>query len=175
MFCYIINNVKLPIYLAEMLCIILLLLRERGDDLNGKNITSIRKAKGITQEELAQALSITTVTLSRWENGHFEPKASMLKKLCEILGCTESELLSDTAAGQVKITLTYDWKKYQEGSVNMDGEGFEIILGSQGQIGIKGAGTLTSRDSMEKFLSQIRLQVETAFEAQVKRGVIPEA
>ena len=62
--------------------------------MDGKNIVKIRRQKGKTQEELAHALSINTTTLSRWENGHFEPKASMLKEMCEVLGCTESELLN---------------------------------------------------------------------------------
>ena len=69
--------------------------------MDGRNIAVIRKKRKITQEELAQALSINTVTLSRWENGHFEPKASMIKKLCEMLSCTESEGLSS------KLCMTF--------------------------------------------------------------------
>ena len=71
--------------------------------MEGRNIASIRKGKGMTQEELAQLLSTTTVTLSRWENGHFEPKASTIKKLCEILCCTESELLNGSQEGKVEL------------------------------------------------------------------------
>ena len=139
------------------------------------DIKRLRKAIGLTQEELSERIGVHENTIRLWEKGVREPRLSDMKKLCEVLGCTESDLLNGPADGQLKITLTYDWKKYQEGGIKMDGEGFELILGSNGQIGIKGAGTLTSRESMESFLSQIRLQVETAFEAQVKRGAIPEA
>ena len=62
--------------------------------MNGENIAIIRKIRGIRQDELAHLLSINVTTLSRWENGHFEPKASVIKELCTHLHCTESELLN---------------------------------------------------------------------------------
>ena len=64
--------------------------------MNGENIAIIRKKRGIRQEELAHILAINTATLSRWENGHFEPNATAIKKLCDALHCTESELLNGT-------------------------------------------------------------------------------
>ncbi len=73
--------------------------------MGSQSIANIRKKKGMTQEELAQLLSITTVTLSRWENGHFEPKASVIKKLCEVLECTESELLNGPAEASWELRL----------------------------------------------------------------------
>ena len=140
--------------------------------MEGRNIAELRKQKGMTQEELAHLLSITTVTLSRWENGHFEPKASVIKKLCEVLGCTESELLNGPSDGNVKITLVYDWDKMKEGSIDMNGNDFELILGSNGQIGLKGAGMLTSAEAIEEFLSRVKEQLTIALDAQIKRGVV---
>ena len=140
--------------------------------MEGRNIAELRKQKGMTQEELAHLLSITTVTLSRWENGHFEPKASVIKKLCEVLGCTESELLNGPSDGKVKITLVYDWDKMKEGSIDMNGNDFELILGSNGQIGLKGAGMLTSAEAIEEFLSRVKEQLTIALDAQIKRGVV---
>ena len=140
--------------------------------MGGRNIAELRKQKGMTQEELAHLLSITTVTLSRWENGHFEPKASVIKKLCEVLGCTESELLNGPSDGKVKITLVYDWDKMKEGSIDMNGNDFELILGSNGQIGLKGAGMLTSAEAIEEFLSRVKEQLTIALDAQIKRGVV---
>ena len=140
-----------------------------------QRLRELRRQRGLSQTELANAVDVALLTVFRWEKGVRTPRVEEIQKLCDVLGCSETELLNGTGNGQLKITLTYDWKKYQEGGINMDGEGFELILGSNGQIGIKGAGTLTSRESMESFLSQIRLQVETAFEAQVKRGAVSEA
>ena len=140
--------------------------------MEGRNIAELRKQKGMTQEELAHLLSITTVTLSRWENGHFEPKASVIKKLCEVLGCTESELLNGPSDGNVKITLVYDWGKMKEGRIDMNGNEFELILGSNGQIGLKGAGMLTSAEAIDEFLSRVKEQLTIALDAQIKRGVV---
>ena len=39
----------------------------------GRTIRSWRRRMGLTQEELARALSVTFSTVSRWENGHVEP------------------------------------------------------------------------------------------------------
>lgn len=85
--------------------------------LDGKNIAVIRKQKKMTQEELAHALSINAVTLSRWENGHFEPKVSILKKLCEVLGCTETELLNGPASQNWELRLVVS----KEGVIDMTG------------------------------------------------------
>lgn len=143
--------------------------------MNGQNIAILRKRKGINQEELAHMLFINVATLSRWENGHFEPKASVIKRLCEVLGCTESELLSGPDDGKIKITLVYDWSHMKEGSIDMNGNDFELILGSQGQIGLKGAGMLTSHEAIDDFLARVREQLEIALEAQVRRGAIQGA
>ena len=85
--------------------------------MNGKNIAVIRKKRGISQEELAQALSINTATLSRWENGHFEPKASMIKELCNILNCSEFELLNDAKSQNWELKLVI--KKKGNESMNI--------------------------------------------------------
>ena len=71
--------------------------------MNGKNIAILRKKREINQEELARLLSINVATLSRWENGHFEPKASTINKLCEILHCTETELLNDSVSEKLSV------------------------------------------------------------------------
>jgi len=39
----------------------------------GRIIRSWRRRIGLTQEGLAQALSVTFSTVSRWENGHVKP------------------------------------------------------------------------------------------------------
>ena len=143
--------------------------------MNGKNIAIIRKAKRITQEELSQALSINTVTLSRWENGHFEPKTSMLKKLCEVLQVSESELLNGPRDGKVELIVSWDWEDMKKGEIRMNENKFKLILGEDGMIGLHGAGQITSHEAIEEFLSRVREQLEVALEAQIRRGAIPEA
>ena len=53
-----------------------------------------REKAGLTQRELAKALDVQFQTVWRWEHGEREPSLDILKKLCEILGITESELLN---------------------------------------------------------------------------------
>ena len=143
--------------------------------MNGENIAVIRKRRGITQEELAQMLSVNTITLSRWENGHFEPKASMINKLCKVLHCTETELLNGTENSCSKVTLSYDWEKFDKGDVDMTGKGYELFLGADGVIGLKGSMFLKSREEIEDCLIAIKEQLTIAYDAQERRGAIKEA
>ena len=58
-----------------------------------ENLRALRKARGLSQEDLAQRLHITRQTLSKWENGLSVPDAQLLLRLAEILDVPVSELL----------------------------------------------------------------------------------
>ncbi len=49
------------------------------------NIKNLRKARGMTQEELAIRLNIVRQTVSKWEKGLSVPDADMLQRLAETL------------------------------------------------------------------------------------------
>ena len=49
-----------------------------------ENLKNLRKAKGLTQSQLAQVLSVDQRTISAWEKGICEPSFSILLKLCEL-------------------------------------------------------------------------------------------
>ena len=55
-------------------------------------LASRRKALGFSQESLAEAMSVTTSTVSRWEQGVATPKARMRTPLAELLELTPVEL-----------------------------------------------------------------------------------
>ena len=57
-------------------------------------IKQFRKKAGLTQPELAQLLGVSFSTLRRWEAYGGQPRADELRKLCEVLGCSESDLLN---------------------------------------------------------------------------------
>lgn len=65
-------------------------------DLNkiGKFISSCRKEKKLTQEQLAEKLNISDRAISKWERGLCLPDASIMISLCEILDINVNELLS---------------------------------------------------------------------------------
>ncbi|MCC9090696.1 helix-turn-helix transcriptional regulator [Bacillus pumilus] len=50
------------------------------------NLIQARKAKGLTQEELAHKLDCTKSTISNWENGYSNPKIEDAFKVSDILG-----------------------------------------------------------------------------------------
>ena len=58
----------------------------------GKFIASLRREKNLTQEQLAEKLSINVKSVSRWETGRNLPDPSMMRELCDILGISVNEL-----------------------------------------------------------------------------------
>ena len=60
----------------------------------GKFIAERRKAVGLTQLQLADALHLTDKAVSKWETGKAMPDSSIMLKLCGILKITVNELLS---------------------------------------------------------------------------------
>ena len=55
-----------------------------------RTIRSWRQRMGLTQDELAKALSVTFSTVSRWENGHVQPSPLAwreMAKLAAVRGC----------------------------------------------------------------------------------------
>lgn len=61
---------------------------------NGKLLCDLRKAKGMTQKQVAEKLGIVPKTVSKWETGHGFPDVSTLSALADILGVSERILLS---------------------------------------------------------------------------------
>lgn len=61
-----------------------------------ENIKRLRKAKGISQEELALKLNVVRQTVSKWENGLSVPDSELLIALSEELDAPVSVLLGET-------------------------------------------------------------------------------
>jgi DNA-binding XRE family transcriptional regulator len=62
------------------------------DNAGMKNLTSIRKAKGLSQTELAEAVGIKQATVSRIEKGVNNPSLDVAEKIAEALGVNVVEL-----------------------------------------------------------------------------------
>ena len=60
----------------------------------GQFIKAIRKEKDLTQREVAERLSISEKTVSKWETGNGLPEVGLMLPLCELLGISVNELLS---------------------------------------------------------------------------------
>lgn len=61
-----------------------------------ENIKSIRKSRGLSQEELATRLHVVRQTISKWEQGLSVPDADMLISLSKVLETPVSILLGET-------------------------------------------------------------------------------
>lgn len=60
-----------------------------------ENLKSLRKSKGLSQEELAIKLNVVRQTVSKWEQGLSVPDAEMLITLSEVLETPVSTLLGE--------------------------------------------------------------------------------
>ena len=60
----------------------------------GQFIKACRKEKSLTQREVADSLSISEKTVSKWETGNGLPEVSLMLPLCELLEISVNELLS---------------------------------------------------------------------------------
>ena len=59
-----------------------------------ENLKNLRKAKNLTQTDLAEKLFTSPQTISRWETGDGEPSLDMLTSLAEILDVSADRLVS---------------------------------------------------------------------------------
>lgn len=74
----------------------------------GQFIATMRKEQTLTQRELADILSISDKTVSKWECGKGLPEVSLMLPLCSVLHITVNDLLS---GGKIAET---DYRKQAE-------------------------------------------------------------
>ncbi len=81
-----------------------------------EQIAFLRKQKGLTQEELAQALGVTNQAVSKWESGQCCPDIQLLPELAKLFEVTVEE----TKQALEKLPLTV---KEEEGELRYRLEG----------------------------------------------------
>ncbi len=77
----------------------------------GKKITSLRKKRKLTQQQLGDLLFVSDKTISSWEADRTEPSLDMILKLSEVLTCSIKDLMDDEKNNldietEIKIKLT---------------------------------------------------------------------
>lgn len=68
----------------------------------GNHIYNLRVARGLTQRNVAEKLSISDKAISKWENGTSQPSVYNLQKLADIFDITLEELLKISKENQEK-------------------------------------------------------------------------
>lgn len=72
--------------------------KKDGDGMLNENIKTIRREKGLSQEELAVKLNVVRQTVSKWERGLLVPDSDLLLSLSEVLETPVAVLLGETVA-----------------------------------------------------------------------------
>jgi transcriptional regulator with XRE-family HTH domain len=66
----------------------------------GKHVRSLRRARGVTQDALAQQSGLSADTIRRIERGSFAASIDTLRKLCRGLGVAQSTLFEGFELGR---------------------------------------------------------------------------
>jgi transcriptional regulator with XRE-family HTH domain len=68
----------------------------------GERLRTARRSAGLTQKQLAEALRVEAITVSRWERGVTSPSLPRLERIAELTATTMSDLVRapDAASGQ---------------------------------------------------------------------------
>lgn len=69
----------------------------------GQKIRNLRKAKNLSQQELAEKIGITKTQISRWEKGHVQPRQSNLRDLAELFGVSDEDFQDLTPPGALEL------------------------------------------------------------------------
>lgn len=78
----------------------------------GAFIAEMRKARQLTQHDLADIIGISDKTVSRWETGRGMPEVSLIIPLCNELGITATELLSGNRAIALNASGLQDARRH---------------------------------------------------------------
>ena len=65
----------------------------------GEKILNMRKARGWSQEELADRAGVSRQAVSRWESGSAKPDADKMVAVCDLFGVSADYLLRDNYEG----------------------------------------------------------------------------
>ena len=125
-------------------------------------IKTFRKKLGLTQPELADLLKVSFSTLRRWEVYGSQPRTDELKQLCEVLHCSEAELLNGSQSEEWELKI----KLSKEGVIDVSGlrPSAEINVGDKGiAVTLSGSYELWADDAkFENFVEQLRNKRQAA-------------
>ena len=75
-----------------------------------ERLQELRRARGFSQEELADRLGVSRQAVSKWENGQGKPELDNVVRLAEIYGVTTDYLLAGKAAPPAPGETAPPWR-----------------------------------------------------------------
>lgn len=94
-----------------------------------ERLIKLRKAAGLSQEEVADKLEVTRQTVSKWETGQSSPDLDKVLPLCSLYNVTPDELLHDGGSEEA------DEQKAKDGAARAE-ELFDKSAAKKKTIGI---------------------------------------
>ena len=92
-------------------------------------LKELRKAKGLTQRDMARQFRLTDVGYGAWERGDTEPSVDNIMRLCEFFGCT-----ADSLIGLAPPMVTVDASEVRAKSKEAKGA-FDALFASIERLG----------------------------------------
>ena len=67
-------------------------------------IRTLRRARGMSQVQLAELLGVTKQSVSNWENDNIQPSIEMLQKLAQVFSVSTDYLLGMEASATLDVS-----------------------------------------------------------------------
>lgn len=138
-----------------------------------KGLRIIRREKGLSQADLERITGIDANTFSRYERGVVIPSTDVAKRIAEALHVTVDELLNGPREKKIEINLIFG-EMPEKGDIDMseNGNNFDVFMGKNGTLGIRGGANFTSIDEIIKFGADVVEELKKGFEFQRQRGAV---
>ena len=78
--------------------------------MNMQNLARLRKARGLTQQQLADATSVNQATISKIEKGRGNPTLDLIERIAAVLHIHPSELFSRDVLEQRVVDALHNLK-----------------------------------------------------------------
>lgn len=103
----------------------------------GTKIKSLRKRKGMTQKELAEAIPTSFSTFRRWENDMHTPNLKEISRIAEVLNVNANEFIENDINSDEAIHLKTKISQVQYPSMSYWGEVVDNMrnLAQSGNLG----------------------------------------
>ena len=129
----------------------------------GKNLERIRKEKGITRKELAEAINVNETTLGAYCVGRNLPPIDKIYALAVILNCSIIELTGDNPIVKSRAIRQFHWEHYtkvlEKIGFSIEFEGKWAIIKERFKTTVTNEGVIPAQLATRKFQKVVFLSL----------------